>query len=330
MSETREKAVKMLALGSWHVYNRQTFDESVAFVEGALERGVNHFDIADYWESDFKNTERFRDVMKALGRPREDYKIGLKIFTNSKMTRVEEVSKFLDLLDLDYADYVLCSRPYQGETMEHAVVAMDEIAKSGVTRELDFSLWDAPQMKEAFDLMKAMGLTLPKFVQFQYNICRRGVVESEAYEDLMNSTGLKLQAAVPFEGGMLGGHLMRRRFDPGDKEKGHGYHDEDRNLCRDAGNIRDQIIAIFPRLKATAESVHLTPAQLSMAYVATNPHLENILFGATKLWQIDEAIGAVEFALENPEKVRELSEGFNIGGEAPKLFDFSFSTNKKK
>ena len=327
---SKEKAAKMLALGSWHVYNRQTFDESVKFVEAALERGINHFDIADYWESDFKNTERFRDVMKALGRPREDYKIGLKIFTNSAMTRVEEVSRFLDLLDLEYADYVLCSRPAPGETMDEAVVAMDDIVKQGKGRELDFSLWDAPQMKEAFELMREKGLTLPKFVQFQYNICRRGVVESEAYEDLMNSTGLKLQAAVPIEGGILGGHINRKRFDPGDKEKGRWYHDEDRNICRDGGEIRAQIRAILPHMMEVAESVGLTTAQLSMAYVATNPHIENILFGATKIWQLDEAIGAVEFALEKPEFVREISAEFNIGGKAPGLFDFSFSTNKKK
>ena len=64
----KAKAAKMLALGSWHVYNRQTFEESVAFVNAALERGINHFDMADYWESDFKNTERFKAVMKELGR----------------------------------------------------------------------------------------------------------------------------------------------------------------------------------------------------------------------------------------------------------------------
>ena len=98
----KAKAAKMLALGSWHVYNRQTFEESVAFVNAALERGINHFDMADYWESDFKNTERFKAVMKELGRPREDYKIGLKIFTNTALTRTEEVTRFLDLLDLDY------------------------------------------------------------------------------------------------------------------------------------------------------------------------------------------------------------------------------------
>ena len=325
----KAKAAKMLALGSWHVYNRQTFEESVAFVNAALERGINHFDMADYWESDFKNTERFKAVMKDLGRPRDDYKIGLKIFTNTALTSTEEVTRFLDLLDLEYADYVLCSRPAPGESMEDAVVAMDQIVKSGVTKELDFSLWDAPQLKEAYTLMQEKGLTLPKFVQFQYNICRRGVVESEAYEDLFNTTGLKLQAAVPMEGGILGGHINRKRFDPGDKEKGRWYHEEDRNICRDGGDIRPQIRAILPHMMEVAESVGLTSAQLSMAYVATNPHVENILFGATKIWQLDEALGAVEFAMDNKELVKEISAEFNIGGKAPGLFDFSFATKKK-
>ena len=325
-----EKAAKLLALGSWHIYNRQTLDQSLEFVDGALNRGINHFDIADYWDYEFKNTERFKDIMAKLNRPREDYKIGLKIFTNSSMTRVEEVSRFLETMGLDYADYVLCSRPAPGETMEQAVVAMDALIKEGIAKELDFSLWDAPQLRQAYTLMKDMGLNTPKFVQFQYNICRRGVVESEDYENLMNETGLKLQAAFPLEGGILGGALMRKRYDPGDKEKGRWFHTEDRNLARDSGEIRAKIIKAFPRLLEVAEENGLTPAQLSLAYVATNPHVENILFGATKLWQLDEAIAAVDYSLENAEKVKALAEEFNFGGAAPKLFDFSFSTNKQK
>lgn len=324
-----KKAASMLALGSWHIYNRMTLDENVEFVKAALDRGLNHFDIADYWESDFKNTERFKEVMKIIGRPREDYKIGLKIFTNSSITRVEEVSRFLKGMELDYADYVLCSRPAPGETMEHAVEAMDDLIKEGIAKELDFSLWDAPQLREAYELMQQKGLHTPKFVQFQYNLCRRGVVESDDYEKLMSETGLKLQAAFPLEGGILGGHLMRKRYDPGDKEKGRWFHPEDRNLARDSGEIRSQIIKAFPRILEVAEENGLTPAQLSLAYVATNPHIENVLFGATKIWQLDEAIAAIQYALDNAEKVKEISAEFNIGGAAPKLFDFSFATNKK-
>lgn len=326
--DKKKEAAKILALGSWHVYNRQSLDESIAFVDAAMQRGINSFDIADYWDYDFLNTARFREVMKQLGRPREEYKIGLKVFTNSERTREQEVEQFLDLLGIDYADSVLCSRPAPGESLADACKAMDALVAKGLAKELDFSLWDAPQLKQAYDFMRSHGFALPRYVQFQYNICRRDVVESDSYQKLFAETGLKLQAAFPLEGGILAGHIARQRFDPETRNE-RWFHPEDRNIARDSGGIRDRIIEKVPRLIEVARANGLTAAQLALAFVAINPNLENILFGATKIWQLDEAIEGVCFALEDPERVKDLSAEFRVNGSAaPKLFDFSVAMRK--
>ena len=320
----KDKAAKLLCLGSWHVYRRLSLDDSVRLVQGAIERGINNFDIADYWDHETLNTTRFKEVVKILGLPRESYKLGLKVFTNSSESRDVEVSRFLDLLDVEYVDCVLCSRPNMQETMQEACEGMNDLVVKGLTKELDVSLWDAPQLKEAYELMKAQGMNLPKFIQFQYNVCRRDVVESDAFHDLFETTDIKFQAAFPLEGGILGGHINRQRFGPEEREKGEWFKDEDRNLARDSGGIRDKIVAIVPRLVEVAKSIGLSAAQLSLAFAATHPHIENVLFGATKLWQLDEAIGAMEIALTKPAEIRELTNEFYIGGStAPKLFDYS-------
>lgn len=320
----KEKAAKLLCLGSWHVYSRMSLDESVKFVQGAIDRGINDFDIADYWDHEMLNTTRFKEVVKILGLSRDSYKIGLKVFTNSVEPRDVEVRRHLELLDVEYADSVIFSRPNTQEPLQKAIEDMNALVVKGLTKELDFSLWDAPQLKEAYDLMKAQSMNLPKFVQFQYNVCRRDVVESDAYNDLFESTDIKLQAAFPLEGGILGGHITRRRFDPENRAVGEWFTPIERNVARDSGGIRDNIVKIVPRLMEVAKSIGVTPAQLSLAFVATHPKIENVLFGATKLWQLDEALVAMELALTKPAEVRELTNEFYIGGsKAPKIFDIS-------
>ena len=321
--DLRKKAAGLLALGSWHVYSRQTLDESVAFVDAALARGINRFDLADYWDCGLRNTTRFKEVMRQLGRPRGDYKIDIKVFTNSERTREQEVCELLGLLGIDYADSVLCSRPAPEESLEDACKAMDALVSKGLAKELDFSLWDAPLLSQAYDHMRREGLALPRYVQFQYNICRRDVVESNAYQKLFADTGLKLQAAFPLEGGILAGHTTRQRFDPETRSE-EWFGPGDRNIARDSGGIRDRIVAKVPRLIEVAGEHGLTSAQLAIAFVTTNPNLESILFGATKIWQIDEAIDGVCYALQHPETVKIISEEFRVNGSAaPKLFDIS-------
>ena len=324
MENGRAKAAQLLCLGSWHIYSRMTLDENVQFVQGALDRGICHFDIADYWDHDLLNTVRFKEVMEILGLPRDRYKIGLKVFTTSVESRESVVQRLLDLLNIEYADYVLCSRPNMQETMQEAIEGMNALVEKGLTRELDFSLWDAPQLKQAYDLMKSQNMSLPRFVQFQYNICRRDVVESETYQALFEQTGLKLQAAFTLEGGILSGHTTRRRFEPEERQSGIWFGPDERNLARDSGGIRDQIARVYPRLEQKSKEIGLSPAALCVAFAATHPYIENVLLGASKLWQIDEALDGVETARRDPKMIRDLTEEFYIGGStAPKLFDFS-------
>ena len=316
------KPSDVLVLGSWHVYNRLTLDEGIALVKGAMERGITHFDVVDYWDCGILTTIRFKEIMKVLGVPREKYVIGVKAFPNSVDSRDTLVRRDLERLEIDYVDYVLCSRPTEGESIEHAAECMSKLVDDGLTKELDMTMWDPAVARETLDYMRKNGLHMPKCMQFPYNICRRDVVESEAYVSLFKE-GLKLQAGFTMEGGIFAGHTYRKRFDPEDKAKGIWFPPGERNLTRDHGGIRDKIVAIVPKLRELAESIGVTPSQLALAFVATNPYLDSLVFGATKVWQIEEAIGAVELAQRDPETVRKLAQEVYVSGTAiPGYFDY--------
>lgn len=330
MSEDiRKKAVSMLIAGSWHIYSRQTLDESVEYVAGLLERGINEFDIVDYWDCSISNTKRFGEVVKILNIPRDAIKIGIKVFITDQ-PRIDVLKKEMERLDIDYADRVLFSRPRQGETLDHAIDEMYETLDKGLVKQVEFGMWDPKVALEAVKLMKKRGLPIPKTYQMAYNICRRDVVESEDFEALF-AEGVKLSAGLPLEGGLITGHITRMRYDPEDKARGLWFPEGERNITRDAGNIRPMIIKLVPRIKELAESIGLTSAEFATAFVASHPHLENMLFGATKLWQVDETIKGMEYGLEHPQQVRELAEQCRVtGATAPTYFDYGrFNLYKK-
>ncbi|MGV3652347.1 MAG: aldo/keto reductase [Devosia sp.] len=310
------------ALGSWHIFSRLSLEDGADLVRRALDLGIDLFDVGDYWDHALSNEERFRDIVRYLGLGRSDYRVGIKVFTNSLESRDALVRQSLYRLGIEQADYVVCSRPAVGETLDDAVTAMARLVSDGLTREIAASLWAPDMLADAMDLMAARGLPRPRFLQLQYNVCRRDVVESEPYQQLFARTGILMQAADTLEGGILAGHLHRERYNPGDRDRGHWFRD--RNIPRDSGGIRPAIRAKVPELEAAAARMGATPAQLAMAFCLLHPALDTLLFGATRGDHIAENLGALALALARPDDVREAVAGLAVAGAAaPPIFDVS-------
>lgn len=321
-SDSRPLDASRLALGSWHVFPRLDLDQGAALVRHAVDLGIRLFDVGDYWDHELSNEVRFREIVERLGLRRQDYRIGIKVFTNSVKSRTDLVKESLVRLGIDHADYVVCSRPAQNEPLEEAVAGMGALVTEGLTREIAASLWTPEPLMEAMALMRQQALPAPRFLQLQYNVCRRSVVESDAYQRLFDETGILIQAADTLEGGILTGHLQRERFNPGDREAGHWF--TDRNIPRDSGGIRPAIREMVPRLNREALRLGVTPAQLAMAFCLLHPALDTLLFGATQIRQLEENLGAIALASARPDDVRAAVSELGVDGAAPPpLFDVS-------
>lgn len=311
-----------LALGSWHIFSRLDLEEGAALVRKALDLGIHLFDVGDYWDHELSNEVRFREIVEKLGLSRNDYKVGIKVFTNSVETREDLVKQSLARLGIERADYVICSRPSVGESLEDAVRAMSGLVTSGLTDDIAASLWSPELLLEAMGMMGEMALAKPRFLQLQYNVCRRSLVESEPYTRLFDETGIKLQAADTLEGGILVGHLHRDRYNPGDKESGKWFRD--RNVPRDSGGIRPAIREMVPGLQAAAGKLGVTQAQLAIAFCLLHPSLDTVLFGATRLEHLEENLGAIALANTRPDDVLEIVAPLAVDGAAqPAIFDVS-------
>ena len=310
------------ALGSWHVFSRLSLEEGATLVRRALDLGIELFDVGDYWDHDQSNEVRFREIVQRLGLKRDTYRIGIKVFTNSVESRRALVQQSLMRLGVESADYVICSRPAANESLDHAVTAMAELVSSGLAHDIAASLWAPEMLGQAMAMMAEKGLPQPRFVQLQYNVCRRSVVESAAHQRLFAETGIRLQAADTLEGGLLAGHVHRERYHPGDREKGHWF--PDRNLPRDSGGIRPDIRRMVPKLETAARRLGSTPAQLAMAFCLLHPALDTLLFGATRAEHLKENLGALELARTRAGEVLEAVAPLALqGAAAPAIFDVS-------
>lgn len=311
-----------LALGSWHIFPRLSLDEGCALVRRAIDLGVNLFDVGDYWDHEMSNEVRFKEIVDRLGLRRDQYRVGIKVFTNSVESRASLVKQSLARLGIERADYTICSRPSTNETLDEAVDAMADLVREGLTREIAVSLWTPGPLIEAFEIMRGRGLPTPRFLQLQYNVCRRTLIESDAYRSLFEQTGIQMQAADTLEGGILAGHLHRDRFNPDDRSAGRWF--ADRNLPRDSGGIRPEIRRMVPKLHDAAGDLGVTPAQLAMAFCLLHPSLDTLLFGATKIAHLEDNIGAIALANKRPDAVRAAVEHLSVEGAAPPpLFDVS-------
>ena len=311
-----------LALGSWHIFNRISLEDGATLVRRALDLGITLFDVGDYWDHDISNEARFHEIVQRLGLARSDYRVGIKVFTNSVETRAQLVKASLMRLGIEQADYVVCSRPSDGESVEAAIAAMSALVTDGLTRDIAVSLWRPDMLGEALGMMEERGFHKPRFLQLQYNVCRRSVVESDEYHRLFTHTGIRMQAADALEGGILTGHVHRDRFNPGDREQGRWF--EDRNVPRDSGGIRPAIRERVASLAAAAAKLDATPAQLALAFCLLHPHLDTLLSGASRAAQLDENIGALALANTRADDVLELVGPLAIDGAAPPaLFDVS-------
>jgi aryl-alcohol dehydrogenase-like predicted oxidoreductase len=79
---------------------------------------------------------------------------------------------------------------------------------------------------------------------------------------------------------------------------------------------------LVPKLASEAATLGVSAAQLAMAFSASHPAIDTVLFGATQIWQLDEAVRAIELARTRREEVRGLVEQFRLtDAKGPPLFD---------
>lgn len=277
--------VSALSLGSWLTYEFMTEEESLAVIKRALDAGINFLDDARYddrtghapMKSGYSEVV-FGRLLRKGGWPRRDLIIANKLLYEfyPDESPEAELDGSLSRLQLDYMDLVYCVRPPQGLSVAEMVRQMDALIQTGKLRQWGILNWSATEIEEAWQVAATEGLTPPCAAQLAYSLLNRSEVEGAGMRELFEKMGISIVASYSLHGGLLSGKYNREagdgRFSPKDIE-----------AMRQKAMLEkvDQVIEI-------AQEIGCTPAQLALAYCLKNPQVASVLFGSTKVPQVEE------------------------------------------
>lgn len=274
--------VPVFALGSWNTWDRMTADEAVALIHRAHEVGAAFFDVAHYDMGPHAEGSRtdilFGEAVRAAGLQRQDYLLGGKLWLweYPRATFADQLTTSLGRIGVEHADLVVVGDYFGEVDVPRIVREVQAQIDAGRFSAWGVNNWTIDAVRTALAVAAAEGLTPPTFAQLKYGLVRRAMAEGSAYGELFRSGALALQASDVFEGGILAGKLA-----PG------------RKIGADVGGIRDRIVAAYPQVERIAAGFDATPTQLGLAFALSHPATANVLFGVSRLSQLEDDLGAL-------------------------------------
>lgn len=275
--------VPVFALGSWNTWDRMTMPDSVELVHRAAEVGAAFFDVAHYnmgpHAENARTDQLFGQAVREAGLERSDYLLcgKLWLWEYPDTSFAEQMKTSLGRIGVESADMVVVGDYMQPIDARQIVTDVAAEIAAGSFASWGVNNWAITDLQLAIDFAHAEGLTPPSFAQLKYGLVRRTMAEGGHYRPLFESGHLALQASDIFEGGILAGKL-----------------EPERKIGADVGGIRERIVAAYPEVLRIAEGMDATPTQLGIAFCLANPATANVLFGVSRLQQLEDNLGALE------------------------------------
>jgi voltage-dependent potassium channel beta subunit len=290
--------ISALSFGAWVTFSDQVGEDvASACMKAAYDAGVNFFDNAEAYARG-RAEIMMGDILKKSGWKRSDLIISTKIFWGGRGVNDRGLSRkhisegtnaALSRLQLEYVDLIYCHRPDVETPLEETVWAMNHVIRQGKAFYWGTSEWSARQISEACHFASQEHLIPPTMEQPQYNMFTRERVEKE-YAPLYRDFGLGTTIWSPLAGGLLTGKyddgipLGTRVSLPGYEWLRERYEGPEAEIR--IGKVR--------HLRAIADELGITLAQLALAWCLKNPNVSSVITGASRPGQVVENMKAME------------------------------------
>jgi aryl-alcohol dehydrogenase-like predicted oxidoreductase len=285
--------VPVLGLGSWNTWDRMSLEEAVSVVRRAADVGAAFFDVAYYNMGPHAEHSRtdilFGEAIRAAGVARQDYQVcgKLWLWEYPKLNFRQQIETSLERAGLDRFDTLVVGDYLGTPGMEPVVSGVNELIVDGLVDSWGINNWHLVHTRQALDFADRAGLVGPCFAQLKYSVVRRSMAEGAEYSALFADGALGLQASDCLEGGILAGRGVPNR-----------------KIGADVGAIRERIYAVAPKLKDIADEFEVSPVQLALAFCLANSHVANVLFGASRLEQLEDNLGAIALLNQAGDRIR--------------------------
>jgi aryl-alcohol dehydrogenase-like predicted oxidoreductase len=297
--------VSEMAFGTWR-FGRETdqgsveIDEDTAYelLDVYADHGGRFIDTADIY-GDGKSERWIGNWLST--RDREEYVIASKIYwptrdddpnyngLGRKHLR-RQIDLILDRLGTEYIDLLYVHRWDDETPAAEFMRTLDSFVDAGKVNYLGASSFkpDAWKIVKANELAAREGYEPFALTQPRYNLINREVEDN--YLPMCEDYDIGVLPWSPLGQGVLTGKYSRQDRDVDDSTASEGEGWEDRYLTEANFDVVDDV-------RAVADEVDATPAQVSLAWLMHHPQVTAPLIGARTVEQLEENLGAADVQL---------------------------------
>ncbi|MDI4649063.1 aldo/keto reductase [Cohnella hashimotonis] len=297
-----------ISLGLWHNFGGiNNYENGRAMVRRAFDLGITHFDLANnYGPPAGSAEETFGRMLKDDLQPYRDEliistKAGYYMWPGpygewgSKKSLVASLDQSLKRMGLDYVDIYYHHRPDPDTPLEETMAALDLIVRQGKALYVGFSNYRPEQTREASRILKRLG-TPCLIHQPNYSMMSRWI--EEGLQDVLDEEGIGSIVFSPLNQGILTDRYLNG-IAPDSRAAGPSV------FLRSEG-IDETLVAKVRQLNELAEGRGQKLSQMALAWVLRGGRVTSALIGASKVAQIEDAVGALaqpSFTQEELERI---------------------------
>ncbi|MGY1738572.1 aldo/keto reductase family protein [Geodermatophilus sp. SYSU D00684] len=291
--------ISEIAYGNWLTHGGQVEEDAAqACVRAALDAGITTFDTADV----YAGTRAESVLGRALaGRRREGLEIFTKVYwptgpgPNDRGLGRKHVTESCDAslrrLQTDHIDLYQAHRYDPTVPLEETMTAFADLVRAGKVLYVGVSEWRAEEIAAGAALARDLGIQLISN-QPQYSMLWR-VIEDEVVPTSQRE-GVSQIVWSPLAQGVLTGKYRPGEQPPADSRAG---HEEAGRSMR--GFLSDDVLTRVQELRAVADDLGLSMAQLAVAWVLQNDNVAAAIIGATRPEQVHDNVKAAGVRLED-------------------------------
>ena len=275
-------------------------DASFPFYRQALDAGINFFDTADMY-SEGASEEVTGRALKKFGVRREQVVIATKVYNpmgpsaNERGTSKKHVRHAIDAslrrLGVDYVDLYQIHRYDRSTPIEETLEALTEVVNQGKALYIGASSMYAWEFAKFLYTAEANGFSRFVSMQNHYNLVYRE--EEREMIPLCQEEKIGIIPWSPLARGFLAGN--RAAVGQGDtlRAKSDAFA---HRLYYQEGDY-----TVVDRVTELAKKRGVTNAQIALAWMLHKPGITSPIIGATKPYQLEDAIKAVAVRLSSEE-----------------------------
>jgi L-glyceraldehyde 3-phosphate reductase len=285
-----------ISLGLWHNFGGvDVFEQARATIRRAFDLGITHFDLANnYGPPPGSAEETFGRILRDDLRGYRDElivssKAGYLMWPGpygewgSRKYLIASLDQSLRRMGLEYVDIFYSHRPDPDTPLEETMGALDQIVRSGRALYVGISNYPPEQARQAAQILHKLG-TPCLIHQPRYSMYDRWV--EEGLLTVLGEEGTGCIAYSPLAQGLLTDRYLKGIPDDSRANKPQSF------LRRD--QITEDRLSQVRRLNEVAQARGQTLAQMALAWVLRHPEMTSALVGASRVSQIDDAVGALK------------------------------------